>query len=326
MRMRNIISTSIILYFMLHTLVVHGDEICTRYLESENPASTLQKLKTETTPKSQFCVGAMYFKGVGIKQNYAESFKWFKKAADQNFPPAQRNLGYLYVKGKGVALDEEKAFKWVLKAAQQNDAPGQFNLGIMYYKGTGMNRNLIEAVKWFKKADLQDYKPASEILRKLTPKLSWKKSSGTLKTALLLFDKSGNAYPNNNHRVNNISKKNYLNIKKNGKVTGAVYFLGCDLDSSGHCTETASIAVFRPDWSLIREVNDMGLLKLRTIKPSKNNQSSNAAMLRSDITMTIIIDSDEPAGRYHILVTVFNSKGELKVELNQVFWVRPTEA
>ena len=141
--MRFIAKISIIVYLLLHALPAHAEEICTLYLKSKNPAATVQKLMTETNPKSQFCVGAMYFKGVGVKQNYTESFKWMKKSADQNYPPAQRTLGFLYVHGKGVVLDEKKAFDWVLKAAQQNDAPGQFNLGIMYYKGTGDRKSVV---------------------------------------------------------------------------------------------------------------------------------------------------------------------------------------
>lgn len=170
--MRNLISTCIIFYLLLHTLSARAEEICGQYLKSKDPVSTAQKLMTETNPMSQFCVGAMYFKGIGVKKSFVDSFKWVKKAADQNYPAAQTNLGVLLAKGKGVVLDKKEAFKWFLKAAQQGYAPGQFNLGVMYLGGYGINRNYIEAIKWFKKADLQGYKPASEALKALSPNIN----------------------------------------------------------------------------------------------------------------------------------------------------------
>lgn len=54
---------------------------------------------------AQFRLGKIYHKGLGIKQNFAEAFKWYLKAAEQGYAMAQNNLGNMYYKGEGVAQD-----------------------------------------------------------------------------------------------------------------------------------------------------------------------------------------------------------------------------
>jgi TPR repeat protein len=61
-------------------------------------------------------VGAMYFNGQGVPQNYAEALKSYHKVADLGFATAQNNLGAMYANGQGVAKDDEQAFVWYRKA------------------------------------------------------------------------------------------------------------------------------------------------------------------------------------------------------------------
>jgi TPR repeat protein len=55
--------------------------------------------------KAQFLLGAGYYSGEGVPQDYAEAMKWYRKAADQGHASAQYNLGILYAEGQGVPQD-----------------------------------------------------------------------------------------------------------------------------------------------------------------------------------------------------------------------------
>jgi hypothetical protein len=62
--------------FMAYSLNLFGDdEICTKYLTSENPVKTLKTLQQKEDPISQFCVGCMYARGIGTKKSIPEAVK-----------------------------------------------------------------------------------------------------------------------------------------------------------------------------------------------------------------------------------------------------------
>ena len=97
-------------------------------------------------------LGAMYYFGRGVAQNYNEAFKWFQKAADNGVTDAYAFLGAMYCNGQGVAQNFNEAFKWFQKAAENGAAAAYDVLGDMYYNGQGVAQNYNEAFKWFQKA------------------------------------------------------------------------------------------------------------------------------------------------------------------------------
>ena len=58
----------------------------------------------------------------------------------------------MYYTGSGVHQDYAEAFRWYRKAAEQGYAKAQFNLGVMYYNGYGVRRNFHLSKEWFGKA------------------------------------------------------------------------------------------------------------------------------------------------------------------------------
>ena len=64
----------------------------------------------------------MYYHGHGLKQDYAQSVKWHRKAAEQGHADAQFYLGYMNDKSQGVKQNCAGAFKWYSKFAQQGHA------------------------------------------------------------------------------------------------------------------------------------------------------------------------------------------------------------
>ena len=89
--------------------------------------------------KAQYRLGKMYDRGQGVKENYVEATKWYRKAktqflkaAEQGHAKAQYRLGKMYDWGQGIVPDNIEAAKWYRKAAEQGHAEAQFRFGKMY--------------------------------------------------------------------------------------------------------------------------------------------------------------------------------------------------
>ncbi|MGN6876123.1 tetratricopeptide repeat protein, partial [Neisseria sp. P0021.S007] len=54
---------------------------------------------------AQYILGVMYADGEGVRQDYAEALKWYRKAAEQGDARAQSDLGLMYANGQGVRQD-----------------------------------------------------------------------------------------------------------------------------------------------------------------------------------------------------------------------------
>ena len=98
--------------------------------------------------EAQYILGAMYYMGQGVPQDYAEEVKWYRLSADQGHAAAQYNLGVSYHRGQGVPQDYVEAMKWYRLAADQGYAEAQYNLGLMYGKGEGVPQDYVEAYAW----------------------------------------------------------------------------------------------------------------------------------------------------------------------------------
>ena len=61
----------------------------------------------------------MYYKGLGVPQDYQEAVRWFRAAAEQGEAKAQYNLGLMYYQGEGVLEDFVQAHMWANLAASQ---------------------------------------------------------------------------------------------------------------------------------------------------------------------------------------------------------------
>ena len=139
--------------------------------EFANMIKNIVKHAEQGNANAQNLVGEMYFLGKGVKQDYQEAAKWYRKAAEQGDANAQYNLGFMYKKGQGVKQDYQeaakwyrKAAKWYRKAADQGRANAQYNLGLLYKKGQGVKQDYQEAAKWYRKAAEQGDANAQNLL------------------------------------------------------------------------------------------------------------------------------------------------------------------
>jgi uncharacterized protein len=132
---------------------------------------------------AQTTLSVMYQIGLGVPQDYHESTKWFRFAAEREFSKeknntiifskktfrknnipqtlkalsndaesgrvdAQMNLGIMLKLGVVVPKDEKKAAKWFLLAAEQGYSPAQSIMWMIYVKGQGVPQDDQEAMKW----------------------------------------------------------------------------------------------------------------------------------------------------------------------------------
>jgi hypothetical protein len=106
--------------------------------------------------EGQYQLAVMYDLGIGVPKNYAESGKWYVKAANAGVAEAQFALGLRYYK-HGLEAKEHyaTAFSWFYKAASQGMPMAQYNVGVMYSLGKGTTTNKVEAYKWFNLAAAQ---------------------------------------------------------------------------------------------------------------------------------------------------------------------------
>ncbi|MEX4056507.1 sel1 repeat family protein [Haemophilus influenzae] len=127
----------------------------------------IQPLAEQGDAISQFLLGGMYEEGLGVKQDYFEAVKWFRKAAEQGYAKAQASLGSMYYKGHGVKQDYFEAVKWYRKAAEQGDAKAQFIVGGSYLLGKGVQVNKSLAKEWLGKACDNGHQDGCEYYGKL---------------------------------------------------------------------------------------------------------------------------------------------------------------
>ena len=91
----------------------------------------------------------MYHDGIGVKPNYYDAMKWFRRAADYGSARAQHSLGLMYSNGEGVPQNYQEAMYWYHKAAVQGHIRSINNLGVMYLNGNGVPQNFIVAYAYF---------------------------------------------------------------------------------------------------------------------------------------------------------------------------------
>src|SRR5438067_10132648 len=125
--------------------------------------------------EAQFALATIYDLGVDVPKNYAESGKWYLKAANQGLAEAQFKLGVRYFEyGKQAKENYTTAFSWFYKAANQGIAAAQYNAGLMYQLGRGVPTNRVEAYKWYNIAAAQGFTKAAAARELLDSELSRK--------------------------------------------------------------------------------------------------------------------------------------------------------
>ncbi len=79
------------------------------------------KLAEHGDAEMQWRMGTLYLNGDGVRQSDRDAIEWFRRAAEQKYTPALSALGAQYWAGKGVSQDYAKAYFWYDLALAQGD-------------------------------------------------------------------------------------------------------------------------------------------------------------------------------------------------------------
>ena len=102
--------------------------------------------------EAQYNLGSMYYFVNGVAVDFAKSFEFRLRAAEQGHAGAELDLGEMYANGEGVAKDATEAIFWFRKSAEHGDAVAQYELGRSYQEGSGVAVDKKKALVWYLKA------------------------------------------------------------------------------------------------------------------------------------------------------------------------------
>jgi TPR repeat protein len=100
-------------------------------VSAESSVDVLMHKAEQGDAAAQFHLGARYKNGEGVKQDYQEALKWYRKAAEQDYADAQLILGAMHYVGQGVEQDKVKAFEWWSQAARQGNEAARKSLDML---------------------------------------------------------------------------------------------------------------------------------------------------------------------------------------------------
>jgi hypothetical protein len=123
-------------------------------LMQENEARFRKTLAAAETGDrdSQYELGNMYTRGVGVEIDTARAIAAYESAAGQGHNKAAYRLGLIHYEGNGVATDMPAALRWFRSAAEGNYPAAQYYLGRMYASGEGTAKDGARALEWLSKA------------------------------------------------------------------------------------------------------------------------------------------------------------------------------
>jgi len=125
----------------------------------------------------------MYDFGQGVKQDYTEAVRWYRKAAAQGHASAQYELGLRYDLGQGVRQNSSEAVRCYLKAAEQGDAQAQSKRGAMYEVGQRLRKDYVQAYMWMHLAASRSTGAPAKICAKARDRLAAKMSPAQIAEA-----------------------------------------------------------------------------------------------------------------------------------------------
>jgi len=116
----------------------------------------LRPLAEQGDAQAQNALGAMYYNGKGVTEDFKEAVRWYRLAAAQGYASAQLNLGAMYYEGKGVAEDFIRAYMWLSIAAAKGNANAvQLRDAVAKYI---IDQQVVEAQAMAHKCETSSYK------------------------------------------------------------------------------------------------------------------------------------------------------------------------
>lgn len=93
-----------------------------------------------------------YEHGRGVDEDIQQAVRYYEMGANLGHPNCQHSLGCYYARGEVVEEDHRKAFDLFLKSAEQGYGLAMRDVGRCYQFGSGTMGNMKTAVEWYEKA------------------------------------------------------------------------------------------------------------------------------------------------------------------------------
>lgn len=107
---------------------------------------------------SQYMVGEMLMKGIGVEMKEEDAIKWLLKASKNGSALANCLLGKAYLWEWGVKKDKQLALKYLTLSAEEGCAEGEYQLGRAYMdEGPEIPVDYDEAEYWLERAASQGH-------------------------------------------------------------------------------------------------------------------------------------------------------------------------
>jgi uncharacterized protein len=114
-----------------------------------NPNSVYERAE-QGNIAAQFWLGRAYELGnLGVSQDYTQSMRWYRMAAERGLSAAQKKMGDFFFLGEGVAVNYREALTWYQLAAEQGDGAAHLALGVLYEFGKGVPQDFVRAHMWY---------------------------------------------------------------------------------------------------------------------------------------------------------------------------------
>ena len=120
--------------------------------DSEKAIYWLKAAASQGNTDAQFNVACCYLSGIGVPQDKISAVMMFKEAADKGDLDALNNLAGCCLRGDGTSQDQSSAAKYYRQAAEQGHPKAQYNYGECLFNGYGVPKDTTSAVKWYRQA------------------------------------------------------------------------------------------------------------------------------------------------------------------------------
>ncbi len=99
--------------------------------------------------ESQYQLGVLYDRGMGVKPDLAQRQAWWNKAAAQGYTPALTALAEVARSGDGVPKSDAEAARLYREAANRGSSEAAVELARALAAGRGVTRDPVEAWQWY---------------------------------------------------------------------------------------------------------------------------------------------------------------------------------
>ena len=138
------------------------------------------------------------------------------------------------------------------------------------------------------------------------------KPENRLSAVLMLSDKPDEVLRGWATPSANFSVRTADTIARGVPIVAFVFFTGCKPDENGLCNASADFTILRPDGSVYESLSDRDLWKQKPAPPD-------GTLRLSAEYIGVVIEPDDPLGRYEVQVSVHDLNAGTFLELRKTF-------